>query len=238
MRPGILYDLSQRLAVLLEDGLRGHRAEPRIPVLICHPLDPIENKENLQGGTVGVLYPLRVSPESRLRAASLALEGFALERGPAGEDLKERVRLPGLWLRVRYVFLLAGGTVQNQLGAIAAALRTLHDHPLITLGPAGAEGGGERTEDPARSSQGAGAAGEGDRRGPADETSREGGPQEVAQGSFPLRILEDCEGWRDLGLSEHRLTVSFEVTIPLASERTEPVERIFERELEIEEGSK
>jgi hypothetical protein len=237
MRPGILYDLSQRLAVLLEDGLRGTRGEPKIPVLICHPLDPIENKENLQGGTVGVLYPVRVSPESRLRAASLALEtGFTLERGQAGEDLKERIRLPGLWLRVRYLFLLAGGTVENQLGAIAAALRTLHDHPLITLGPAGAEGGGQRTEDSARSSQGAASAGE--RRGPPDETSREGGPEEAAQGSFPLRILEDCEGWRELGLSEHRLTISFEVTIPLASERSEPVERIFERELEIEEGPK
>ena len=55
------------------------------------------------------------------------------------------------------------------------------------------------------------------------------------EAGFPLRIVEDSGGWRELGLTEHRLLIAFEVTVPVSSGRTEPVERVLGREVRLEE---
>jgi hypothetical protein len=88
-----------------------------------------------------------------------------------------------------------------------AALRTLHDTPCVRLGGSEpAPAGGE----------GGGAGAEG--------------------GEWPLRLVDDGDGWKELGLPEHRLTLGFEVVFELPSARLEPMERTFERELAIGEG--
>lgn len=209
MGPSI-YELSRWLAALIERGIQEPRPRRPIPVLVCHPLDPFERPEIVESGTVGVLYPVRISPETRLRQSALAVEGRAL-RGDAGpEDVVERLRFPGLWVRVRYVFFAVGGSLEEQLGAIGAALRTLHDNPTVRA--------------PERPSPGPGA--------PPDA---EGAPREGGSEAYPVRILEDVEGWRELGLGEHALAIAFEVTVPIASSRTRAVPRVVERKLEVEE---
>ena len=50
-------------------------------------------------------------------------------------------------------------------------------------------------------------------------------------GSFPVRIVDDPEGWRTLGLTEHRFTVSFEVSVPIRSTKVEEVNRVLDREI-------
>ena len=210
MRPRIFYELSRHLAILLEKGLRGGPESARIPVFLCHPLDPLEAqgpqgshgpggaREELGAHTAGILYPVRFSPEARYRQAGMTLEP------PGAGQPRDRLRFPGLWVRVRYVFLVAGGSMEDQLEALAAALRTLHDGSVVEV--------------PAVAGEGESGAAEG--------------------GTYPLRIVEDPEGWRELGLAEHRWTVSFEVTVPIASSRAEEVDRILEREVRLEEGTR
>ncbi|MGQ9592850.1 MAG: Pvc16 family protein [Planctomycetota bacterium] len=209
MGPSI-YELSRWLAALLEKGIQEPRPRRPIPVLLCHPLDPFENPEIVESGTVGVLYPVRVSPETRLRQSALAFETEAPRRDTGPEDLVERLRFPGLWVRVRYVFLAAGGSLEDQLGAIEAALRTLHDNPTVR-------------------------APEGPSPGPEAPPDAEGAPREDGGAAYPVRILEDAEGWRELGLGAHALAIAFEVTVPIASSRTRAVPRVVERKLEVEE---
>ncbi len=201
-----IYDLSRSLAALLERGLQGPGPSRPVPVLLCHPLDLLGNPEALAAGTVAALYPVRVAPETRLRESALCPES----RTAVPDDLFERLRFPSLWVRVRFAFLVAGGSLEDQLGAIEAALRTLHDHPSIAVpgedAPPGIEGGSE---------------------GAAESAEREG---------YPLRIVEDPECWRELGLREHALTVVFEVIVPIASSRTRVLPRVVERRLDVEEG--
>jgi len=188
----MLHEVSRRLAALLEEAMSaGGR---KVPVFLCHPLDPLEDDASLASGTVGILYPTSITPEPRFRRPGMRVEG-------AIGGLGERLRGDPLWVRVRYVFLVAGGPLAGQLGAVEGALRTLHDHPILVAG-----------EEAAASGDDGGEAG------------------------FPLRIVEDSGGWRELGLTEHRLLIAFEVTVPVASGRTEPVERVLGREVRLEEG--
>lgn len=243
MRPRRLYELSHELRLLLEKGLRSEGrllnerpgAGRRIPVLLCHPLDPLEpasgdfsggdaprgsdDRHGSHGGTVGVLYPLRIVPEPLYRQVGLSLETGGLE-SVAGR--KELLRRPGLWVRVRYAFLVSGGSLEDQLGAMEAALSTLHDHPCITL--KGSSSGIEDDNLAAGAAEATMPVNEGDL--PPDEG-----------GTFPLRIVEDPEGWRELGLSEHRLTISFEVALAIPSFWAEAVERVLDREVSLEEGA-
>jgi hypothetical protein len=144
-------------------------------------------------------------------------------------DLKERLRFPALWVRVRYVLLAAGGGIEDQLGAIAAALRTLHDTPTVSLGVAGES----ESPQPGEDSSNRGTL-EARKRLLSEEEARQ---QELEEGSYPLRLVEDAEGWRELGLPEHALTIAFEVTLPIPSARTETLPRVIERELQVEEDS-
>jgi hypothetical protein len=206
MRPRILYELSQQLATLLEDGVRG---SSRVPVFLCHPLDPSDVSEDLASRTIGVLYPVRISPDLRYRQV-----GRAIDAGRAGRP-RDRLRHPALWVCVRYVFLVVGGPMEVQLEVVAAALRTLHDSSTVTLEDDSPQAGP-----------------------PAGEPGphREPGPHSLAgetgeSGSFPVRIVDDPEGWRTLGLAEHRFTVSFEVSVPILSTKVEEVDRVLDREI-------
>lgn len=210
MGPSI-YDLSRSLAALLEKGLGEPRPARPIPVLLCHPLDLFESPEMLESGTVAALYPVRIAPETRLRQSALCAES----RASVPDALEERLRFPSLWVRVRYAFVVAGGSLEDQLGAIQAALRTLHDNPSVAVS-AGPTGLPEGSAPDARE--------HGDRAREDKECE-----------SYPLRIVEDPEGWRELGLREHALTTVFEVTIPIASSRTMVLPRVVERDLEVEE---
>jgi hypothetical protein len=239
MRPRVLHELTQRLAALLEDGLRGGRGAERIPVFVCHPLDPLEDREALRGGPLGILYPARVVPEPRCAQVALRA-GPETIRGDlaGGMELVEEWRLPALWVRVRYVFLVTGGSVDEQLGAIAAALRTIHDTPTVRLDVPLAAGSREGEE---AGTAGGSAAGDGEAPGAASpprsvrravqDEADDAPPEE----DLPVRLVEDGEAWREIGLAEHRLTVSFEVTVPIASARTESAQRILERELRVGE---
>ena len=55
---------------------------------------------------------------------------------------------------------------------------------------------------------------------------------EIAE--LPVEIVEDREAWRELGLPRHQLTISFEVSLPLASQKYETVARVREREVRLE----
>jgi len=190
----ILYELSQELSVLLEDGLESE-SDGRVPVFFCHPLDVLQDRQSYPEETFGVLYISAVLPERNYR-----LSGHDVERSSA--DSQVHRRRPPLWVRVRYVFMVAGGSPETQLTVIAAALETLHDYPLV---------------------------------GPHVESS---GGHDTTEGGHPVRIVEEPDAWRTLGLPEHRLTITFEVICPIASGRTETLDRIEERHLRFQEARK
>lgn len=241
MRPRILYELSRHLAILLENGLKEGGNGRRVPVFLCHPLDPMEHRESLDASTLGILYPTRISPDPKLRHAGLSLEtSMPFEGGRARRvdmpgDPGDRLRMPGLWVKVRYAFLVAGGSIEDQLEAIGAALRTLHDNPYIKIddAPRAPSSGGAPEGSPAESGVG-GEASAGDPPGSPGAASTRGA--EASATAFPLRLLDEGEGWRELGLGEHHLTISFEVTACILSERTEAVERVLDRDVHLEEG--
>ncbi len=239
MRPRALYELSRHLAILLESGLKEGGDGRRVPVFLCHPLDPMEHSESLEASTVGILYPTRISPEPRLRHAGLSLEtsvpfeGDSARQAEMPADSKDRLRWSGLWVKVRYAFLVAGGSVEDQLEAVGAALRTLHDHPYVQVDdtsrartPAGAPAEGGAGGEPPAQAPG----------GPPGETSNAGG--DPGANAYPITLLDEGEGWRELGLAEHHLTISFEVTLCIPSERAEVVDRVLERDLHLEGGVK
>jgi len=206
MRPRILYELSQQLATVLENGVRG---SGRVPVFLCHPLDPSDVREDLEARTIGVLYPVRISPDLRYRQV-----GRAMDPGRAGRP-RDLLRHPDLWVCVRYIFLVAGGPMEVQLEVVAAALRTLHDSLTVSLGGDSSEASSTTGTNPA----------------PEERPSHSLPDDSGESGSFPVRIVDDPEGWRTLGLTEHRFTVSFEVSVPIRSTKTEEVSRVLDREV-------
>ncbi len=194
VRPRVLYELSRRLTILLEEGLRGGGVIPRIPVFLCHPHDPLEGREGLENSVAAILYPVRIAPEPRFRGSGMEWEPAS--QGQSGDLL----RLQSLWVTVRYLFLVAGGTLELELEALGAALRTISDHPALSL-------------------------------------ELEGEPGEPAETVVcPLSIVEPSEGWRDLGLEDHRLLFAFEAAAPIRSLVTEPVGRVLEREVSVGGG--
>ena len=209
----ILYELSQEVAILLETGLRGDDGR-QIPVLFCHPLDPFGDQHEPVEGTFGILYMTRIVPDLNLRQNGI--EGGSV----LDATIQPRLCRPPLWVRARYVFLVAGGDAEQQLVALASALQTLHDHQSVRM-PAGGDAGGE-SED----------------LRPDEPDGRFGGDKSTTGDVVcPLGLVGDGEGWRELGLQEHRLTLAFEVTCPIPSAPMEPVDRIQERGLSIEESA-
>ncbi len=209
----ILHELSQEVAILLETGLSGDDGR-QIPVFFCHPLDPFGDRHDPVEGTFGILYMTRIVPDLNLRQNGI--EGGSV----LDATIQPRLSRPPLWVRVRYVFLVAGGDAEQQLVALASALQTLHDHQCVRL-PAGGDAGG----------------GSADLR-PDEPDGRFGGGNLTAGDVVcPLGLVGDGEGWRELGLQEHRLTLAFEVACPIPSAPMEPVDRIQERGLSIEESA-
>lgn len=210
----ILYELSQAVSLLLEEGLRRDGGR-HTPVYFCHPLDPLEDEHEAAQGTFGILYMTRIAPDPGLRQTGLDVSSLF------ESDVHPRLRRPSLWIRVRYVFLVAGGDIEQQLVALASVLQTLHDHQSVRILRSGEAGGGPEDEpDP-------------DAERDADPHGESATDRDIV---CPLRWLEHGEGWREVGLPEHRLTLAFEVTCPLLSAWSETVERIQERGLSIEES--
>ena len=214
MGPRILYELSQNLSVLLEGGLRG-KEDRRIAVFFCHPLDPLEDKSSYPSETFGVLYMTHISPEPHYRQSGHVLEGDA----PGG--LRAELRRPPLWVKVRYVFLTASGDLEERMIVLASALQILHDNPAVHIAAKSDAQAKRNAEGAAGGSSSA-------------ETRAEDEMRGEDAGEFPLRIIDDVDSWQDLGLSEHRLIVSFEVTCPIPSTTVETVDLIQERDLVLE----
>lgn len=211
MRPRILHDLSRHLAIRLEEGIRGGVEENPIPVYLCHPLDLADTPAGggvgqamgvgqaigvgqAGGGAAGALYLSRITPDTRYRQAGTFAEASL---GPA---LPVHVRRYGFWVRVRFVFMVCGGSHEEELGALTGGLQALAALPVL--------GVAEVTEDPGSVS-------------PEVET-------------LPIEIVDDVDVWREIGMSEHRLAVVFDVSVPLASTNLEAAPKVVDRELELE----
>ena len=52
---------------------------------------------------------------------------------------------------------------------------------------------------------------------------------------YPVEILDEREAWREAGLSRPRLSVTFRVVVPIPSALADPLDRVLEREITIEE---
>lgn len=52
---------------------------------------------------------------------------------------------------------------------------------------------------------------------------------------YPLELMGLEEGWRELGLAWPRLTVAFRVTVPIPSALLDPLERVLDREIHLQE---
>jgi hypothetical protein len=62
------------------------------------------------------------------------------------------------------------------------------------------------------------------------------GEPDLGVDALPIRIVDEPDAWRQVGLEEHRLSISFEVTLPLPSSHEESLEPILERELRVDYG--
>ncbi len=197
MRPGDFYDLSRYLAIRFEEFVRGTADQQEIPVYLCHPIDlpPRGAGEDAGGGARGVLYLHRISPAARYRQAGARLQP-AEEAGLPGRSCRG-----GLWVNLRYVFMIVEATPQEEMGSIGAALQFLHSSALLPVGE-------------------------------MEEFLGKEVDLEIAE--LPVEIVEDREAWRELGLPRHHLGISFEVSLPLAAQKYETVERVLEREVRLE----
>ena len=150
MRPRVLHNLSRHLAIALEEGIRGGAGENPIPVYLCHPLDlaavPLSSSEGPVSGSdvgqgrssgraAGALYLCRVGPDTRYRQAGTFAEPSL---GPA---LAAHVRRFGLWVRLRFAFMVLGGSHEEELGALSGALQALSAAPFVEVDRLTEDGG-------------------------------------------------------------------------------------------------
>ncbi len=203
----VLFELSQKLSGLLEDGLQEPDAA-RVPVFFGHPLDAIESAPADGQGLFGILYLHSVVPDLRLRQ-----NGFETTATGSAASFEQPLHTPPLWVRAGYMFLLAGGGLEEQLVAFAGALRSLRDAGSVELTV-----DGDRVELD------------------ASDVSVADAPAEPSTYRLPVELVAEADGWRRIGLPEHRVTVSFEVPCPIASERFELVQRVHERSVVLEKG--
>ncbi|MBN1443529.1 MAG: DUF4255 domain-containing protein [Planctomycetes bacterium] len=198
MRPRIFYELSRYLAISLEGRIRGEGEEGRIPVFLCHPLDVLEERSPQEREkAAGVLYLRQIRPSSDYPRAGIGWDRGGLPPGTT------RLRRPGLWVSLRYAFLVVGGTMEEEMGILEEALRALHDQPLLDV-----------------------------RRILREEIEEMGELAEIE--SLPLVITDEPDVWRELGLEEHRLALSFEIRLPLPSLEEIEAPAILERDLRVE----
>ena len=254
-------DAASSAASLGEDvrGESGEEAggESSMPVYICHPLDALEGAADQRaasaepgagvrgatswpGSAVGVLYLMRISPESRCRQVGVVPD----ERRPiAGRTAPERWRQRGFWSRLRFAFLVVGGTQEDELGALEAVLQALQDDPVVQVEQlpsvraaldeqrASSASAGEdwRPDEDAEADAAPDAVG----ARTASESFGDSAALSSAASKLPIELVDHPDAWRELGLPEHRLSISFEVVVPIVSRRTFSVPRIAERALEL-----
>ena len=56
----------------------------------------------------------------------------------------------------------------------------------------------------------------------------------LAIGELPVEVVDEPGVWRELGFDRHHLGVSFKVSLPMVSRQYERVERVLEREVNLE----
>ena len=100
----------------------------RVPVFLCHPLDALEGSEVAEGRPAGVLYLSRLGPD----ADAPHRRGISLSSSPMPDE-PHRVSIPDLWIRLRYAFLVVGGTPEDELGVLATVLTGLHSRPYVSV---------------------------------------------------------------------------------------------------------
>ncbi|HLU46810.1 MAG TPA: hypothetical protein VK116_01960, partial [Planctomycetota bacterium] len=123
--------------------------------------------------------------------------------------------IEGAWIRLRYAFLVVGGTSTDELEILAAILADLHATPWVpVLDPRESRRDRER-----------------DDASPVPSPFEEG--HEGAHEAWPLRTVEAPETWREIGLDEHRLAITFELSLGLPPPPAERLEPILERELDV-----
>lgn len=213
MRATILVEVSRRLVRLLEEAL-SEASGVEVPVYLSHPLDPLGD-ETSEEQVIGLLYPVALRP-ARVAAARPRVEGSTAAR-PG-----ERLRFPGVWVEIRYLFLASGGRLDEQLALLESALRAFHDTPYLRA----ADSGDSSLPGETIGGESATIGGE------PDSGSSVGSPSSTG---FPLRVADATSAWQELGLPEHRLAVGCEVTVELPSARTEPVDRTLERAIDVRE---
>jgi uncharacterized protein DUF4255 len=200
-RPRVICELSTYLGILLKAGLRsGAEGDPGV-FLLEHPQE-IER----EGPSPSFFLHLhRVLPDRRAPRAGSIVEAAS----DAQPGLRLEYRHPPLWISCRYLLGMKGRGPEEEAEMVAAALRTLMDHPVVSL---------EHLPSLRGWAPRAPGAGHADR--------------------FPLEIVEGSreeEGWRAAGLVRARITVSFQVTVPIPSALSEPLERVLDREIRIQE---
>lgn len=207
MRTGILGQVTRHLATRFEDAARAEADEGAVPVFVCHPHEAIESTGGEEGNrAAGVLYLFRIGPEPGTAQRRGRLEP-AIVPGASG-----RIVIEGPWLRLRYAFLVVGGTSEDELEILAAIIADLNREPWLEPIDTRAEKDREPGEPPL---------------GVASSESR------VLRDVWPLRLVEAPETWREIGLEEHRLAVVFELTLTLPGPAPERIEPVLERELRV-----
>ena len=190
-RPRVFWELGTYLGILIRAGLRSGVDGDQGPMLLESPRD-IEGEGP---ASMFFLEMYRVAPEKRASRATALAESM----GEAREGLRLEMRHPPLWVACRYLVAVRGKSREDEAEMVAALLRTLNDHPLI---------------------------------------SSEHLPSVRALGPldrYPLEILDDREAWREAGLSRPRLSIAFQVIVPIHSALSDPVDRVLDREIRVEE---
>ncbi len=205
-RPRVICELSAHLAVLLRAGLRAED-DGEVAVVALESAAEIDR----EGPAPAFFLQLqRIAPDRRAGQRALVAETGE----DAVEGIRERLRRPPLWVSCRYAAGVRGRNREEDEEMLAAILRILHDHPVLSA-------------EHLPSLRGMGAPREG---GPALARGRS---WEV--GGFRIDLVPESENWIEVGLQKPRPLISFEVSVPIPSALTEPLSRVLQREVRVRE---
>ncbi len=191
-RPRVICELNTYLGILLRAGLRSGDEGDQGPILLEN-IQEIEREGPALPGFFLHLYQL--VPERRALRSDAVLE--PADNVQVGHRLE--VRHPPLWVSCRYLSGVRGRSREEEAEMIAALLRTLHDHPVLTA-----------------------------EHLPSLRSF-------ASADRIPLELIEGRGSWRDLGLSRPRLTVAFQASVPIPSALVDPLERVLDRRIDLQE---
>jgi len=203
-RPRVICELSAHLAVLLRAGLRSED-DGEVSVVTLESASEIDR----EGPAPAFFLQLQgIAPDRRAGPCSLLPETGE----DSSEGIRERLRRPPLWVSCRYAAGVRGRNREEEEEMLAAVLRILHDHPIVSAEhlPSLRGTGGPRECGPALA---------------------RGGSWDA--GGFPIDLRPDPENWLEVGLQRPRPLISFEVSVPIPSALTEPLSRVLQREVRI-----